>query len=169
MAATSLHGFADVKRAAIASAIGSLRAGAVHSPLTAQLGHENNAASESTSYVNLGTCERLVRLYQFLILLTAWPRMIGSSKRPSRTCTWLRSLRCSHGQVRMWRVRLERPGSARGLPADPPYDALRLEELPLSFLTCDCSAEGNSFCILFRESLKCEAAEVARSTSHQDL
>lgn len=39
------------------------------------------------------------------------------------------------------------------LPEEPPYDAIRLEELPLSFLTCDCAAEGTSFCIIFRPQL----------------
>eukprot|EP00435_Cladocopium_sp_Y103_P038286 s2384_g10.t1 len=82
-------------------------------------------------------------------------------------------------QVRMWRVRLlrrsseeataeataeaaEEPAELRRrskfsspplLPEEPPYDAIRLEELPLSFLTCDCAAEGNSFCIIFRPQL----------------
>lgn len=86
------------------------------------------------------------------------------------TWTIMPNSRCfqpSHAlQVRMWRVRLLRarlppPGGSRRaskynslwLPEDAPYDAIRLEELPLSFLTCDCSAEGNSFCILFRPQL----------------
>lgn len=71
-------------------------------------------------------------------------------------------------QVRMWRVRLlrredtadaeadpteRRSRSSYPLPEEPPYDAIRLEELPLSFLTCDCAAEGNSFCIIFRPQL----------------
>ncbi|CAJ1439970.1 unnamed protein product [Effrenium voratum] len=64
-------------------------------------------------------------------------------------------------QVRMWRVRLLRDGkqnssphmSRMGLSLDVPYEAIRLEELPLSFLTCDCSSEGNSFCVIFRPQL----------------
>jgi len=85
-------------------------------------------------------------------------------------------------QVRMWRVRLLRRSPTESpelevsqslhrrlskyssplLPEEPPYDAIRLEELPLSFLTCDCSAEGNSFCIIFRPHLPriCEGDQI---------
>jgi len=68
-------------------------------------------------------------------------------------------------QVRMWRVKLlreEDSGSMQSsqpnsnvtsLSSEAPYDALRLEELPLSFVTCDCSSRGNSFCIIFRPQL----------------
>eukprot|EP00434_Breviolum_minutum_P032432 symbB.v1.2.028681.t1/scaffold3064.1/size64389/2 len=88
-------------------------------------------------------------------------------------------------QVRMWRVRLLRRSPTESpelevsqslhrrlskyssplLPEEPPYDAIRLEELPLSFLTCDCSAEGNSFCIIFRPHLPriCEGDQIELS------
>lgn len=37
---------------------------------------------------------------------------------------------------------------APGIPELVPKNLF--EELPLSFLTCDCSSEGNSFCVIFR-------------------
>eukprot|EP00931_Biecheleriopsis_adriatica_P028595 TRINITY_DN17053_c0_g1_i1.p1 TRINITY_DN17053_c0_g1~~TRINITY_DN17053_c0_g1_i1.p1 ORF type:complete len:1365 (-),score=200.39 TRINITY_DN17053_c0_g1_i1:126-3992(-) len=64
-------------------------------------------------------------------------------------------------QVRMWRVRLirtiphETPSEKKSsLPSLPcPSSAERLEELPVTSVTCDCSAKGNSFCVIFRPQL----------------
>eukprot|EP00930_Biecheleria_cincta_P069451 TRINITY_DN57195_c0_g1_i1.p1 TRINITY_DN57195_c0_g1~~TRINITY_DN57195_c0_g1_i1.p1 ORF type:complete len:1303 (-),score=205.14 TRINITY_DN57195_c0_g1_i1:50-3958(-) len=65
-------------------------------------------------------------------------------------------------QVRMWRVKLIRgtkasedlkgkQESALFLPM--PTDVQRMEELTLTSVTCDCSARGNPFCIIFRPEI----------------
>jgi len=72
-------------------------------------------------------------------------------------------------QVRMWRVKLLRreedtggseefshgrtKSASKSLDGEAPCDALRLEELHLSSVTCDCSSRGNAFCIIFRPQL----------------
>jgi len=64
-------------------------------------------------------------------------------------------------EVRMWRVKLIRTGKApsnvlptSSMPFLPrPLDAERLEELKLTSVRCDCSAKGNSFCIIFRPEI----------------
>jgi len=64
-------------------------------------------------------------------------------------------------EVRMWRIKLIRTGKAptNVLPTSSmpflskPLEAERLEELKLTSVRCDCSAKGNSFCIIFRPEI----------------
>lgn len=65
-------------------------------------------------------------------------------------------------QVRMWRVKLIREtrpdenlkGRRTSAPFLPtPIDVQRVQELTLTSVTCDCSATGNPFCIIFRPEI----------------
>lgn len=65
-------------------------------------------------------------------------------------------------QVRMWRVKLIREvrpdenlkGRKTSAPfLSQPVDVQRMQELTLTSVTCDCSARGNPFCIIFRPEI----------------